>query len=294
VAATPELIRGVESQRWHDRPSPASTSALLFPGSRLAPGTLPSTPEERGPAPALSPVIEQRPTAPSDTAAEAASPRATSFSEGAAARAAASPENDERKLASSMDLLCSAVKSELLAEFAAARRQLKAQADSRLQAQAEEHARALEAARADGEAHRGLVGTLEANLAKKDAIIENLTEALSRERDKATQARRFHMWQVQLSDRKREHFATVLAERHAKLQAARKAFRGWRLVIENKWKARAERACQTRAQEVCHRLSQDYEGRVREVSLAAQPYLAASPHKQALPVACAHHAPLIF
>lgn len=164
-----------------------------------------------------------------------------------------------------MDMLCATVKSELLAEFAAARRRLQEQSEARLQAQAEAHAQALAALRSETEAGRGLTATLETNLAKKDAIIDNLTEALGRERDKSAQARRFYAWKVQLSDRKREHFANVLAERHSRLQAARKAFRGWRLVIENKWRERAERACQTRAQEVCHRLSQDYEGRVRDV-----------------------------
>ena len=41
-----------------------------------------------------------------------------------------------------------------------------------------------------------------------------------------------------------------------------RAFRSWMSVQENKWKERVERACQNRAQEVCEKLTRDYEDKV--------------------------------
>lgn len=46
----------------------------------------------------------------------------------------------------------------------------------------------------------------------------------------------------------------------------KKVWAAWHSVIEVKWRERVERACQARAEEVCLRLSADYERKIEEVS----------------------------
>ena len=166
-----------------------------------------------------------------------------------------------------MDALCATVKTEMITELLTVRQKLQQQHVEVLKQQAAQYERRLQQADAEIEASRQAAATLQVALQQKDAIIKNLSDAVAKEKDHTVQAKQFYAWQMQLNDRKREHLASILARRHARLTELRKSFRGWRLIIENKWKDRVERACQARAQEVCHKLSQDYEARIYEVSI---------------------------
>lgn len=61
-------------------------------------------------------------------------------------------------------------------------------------------------------------------------------------------------------------YSNGLADRHYKQMLMKKVWVAWHSVIEVKWRERVERACQARAEEVCLRLSADYERKIEEVS----------------------------
>ncbi|EDQ87749.1 uncharacterized protein MONBRDRAFT_37735 [Monosiga brevicollis MX1] len=106
--------------------------------------------------------------------------------------------------------------------------------------------------------------TYNENMQGKEAVIESLTQALEKEQERRSLQHNMVQWKLQLSERKREHFTSVLARRHHARTEMIKAFRGWRSVIENKYRDRIDRACQARAEEVCMQLRQHYEARLHE------------------------------
>ena len=61
-------------------------------------------------------------------------------------------------------------------------------------------------------------------------------------------------------------FSSNLAKRHHQRQLCRKVWDAWHSVIENKWRQRMEKACQSKAQEVCVQITNDYESRLASVS----------------------------
>ncbi|MGH0132037.1 UNVERIFIED_CONTAM: hypothetical protein FKN15_058868 [Acipenser sinensis] len=70
--------------------------------------------------------------------------------------------------------------------------------------------------------------------------------------------------------RKDEAYSNGLADRHYKQMLMKKVWVAWHSVIEVKWRERVERACQARAEEVCLRLSADYERKIEELSEALE------------------------
>ena len=98
-----------------------------------------------------------------------------------------------------------------------------------------------------------VVRACEQNLATKDDVIANLTTGMEALHNKVQMQRQFCAWQVQLSNRRREAFASTMADKYFRQRETIKAFRAWRSVIENKWQARVERACQVRVGRQCRK-----------------------------------------
>ncbi|XP_048750876.2 centrosomal protein POC5-like [Ostrea edulis] len=107
-----------------------------------------------------------------------------------------------------------------------------------------------------------LLHTYEASVQRKDQVISNLTQALSKQREKQDALRTFSDWKIQHIDLKREKFAEKLAKRYHERRLQQKVWEAWHLTIENKWRARVEKACQAKAQEVCVQLTNDYEAKI--------------------------------
>jgi hypothetical protein len=92
-----------------------------------------------------------------------------------------------------------------------------------------------------------VVRACEQNLATKDDVIGNLNTGMTALQNKLQLQRQFFAWQIQLSNRRREAFASKMADKYFRQRETIKAFRAWRSGIENKWQARVERACQVGA-----------------------------------------------
>ncbi|XP_063695150.1 centrosomal protein POC5-like [Bolinopsis microptera] len=107
-----------------------------------------------------------------------------------------------------------------------------------------------------------LVANCERTIAQKDSIIANLTTSLNKQKTKEGLVRSFSQWKLRHCDEKREEFCGRIADDFYARKLMTRAFRSWMSVQENKWKERVERACQNRAQEVCEKLTRDYEDKV--------------------------------
>ena len=56
-----------------------------------------------------------------------------------------------------------------------------------------------------------------------------------------------------------------MAAQHYQLQLKKKVWAAWHSLVSSRWKERVEGACRTRAEEVCMKLSNDYEAKLAEV-----------------------------
>lgn len=60
--------------------------------------------------------------------------------------------------------------------------------------------------------------------------------------------------------------AAQAAQQHYNMQLKKKVWSGWHSLVKKHWKVKVEQACQARAEEVCNRLSADYEAKLAEVT----------------------------
>ncbi|KAJ3603840.1 hypothetical protein NHX12_028581 [Muraenolepis orangiensis] len=111
---------------------------------------------------------------------------------------------------------------------------------------------------------KDLLHTYETSNQRKDEVIMNLTKALDRQKEKMEVMRTFTTWRIRHSQAKEEVHAAKIAQQHYHLQLKRKVWLGWHGLLQKHWKDKVERACRARAEEVCVRLSSDYEARIAQ------------------------------
>uniref|UniRef100_A0A8C6TFT2 Centrosomal protein POC5 n=1 Tax=Neogobius melanostomus TaxID=47308 RepID=A0A8C6TFT2_9GOBI len=109
-----------------------------------------------------------------------------------------------------------------------------------------------------------LLQTYEISNQRKDEVIGNLSQVLERQKEKVEKMRAFTHWRLQHIEVKEEAHAAQVAKRHYDLQLKRKVWFGWNSLIQKHWKVNVERACRAKAEEVCERLSADYEAKLME------------------------------
>ncbi|XP_040052362.1 centrosomal protein POC5 isoform X1 [Gasterosteus aculeatus] len=111
---------------------------------------------------------------------------------------------------------------------------------------------------------KGLLNTYETSNQRKDEVIMNLSQVLDRNKEKHEKMRAFTHWRIQHSEAKEEARAAQVARQHYNLQLKKKVWFGWQSLIQKHWKVKVERACRARAEEVCTRLSTEYEAKLAE------------------------------
>uniref|UniRef100_A0AAV2MS21 Centrosomal protein POC5 n=1 Tax=Knipowitschia caucasica TaxID=637954 RepID=A0AAV2MS21_KNICA len=109
-----------------------------------------------------------------------------------------------------------------------------------------------------------LLQTYEISNQRKDEVIGNLSHVLERQREKVEKMKAFTQWRLQHIEVKEEAHDAQAAKRHYELQLKRKVWLGWNSLIQKHWKVNMERACRTKAEEVCERLSLEYEAKLTE------------------------------
>ncbi|CAL1546723.1 unnamed protein product [Lymnaea stagnalis] len=108
-----------------------------------------------------------------------------------------------------------------------------------------------------------MVNTCEKSMCRKDTLIENLTQALCREKEKVAKAQAFYTCLAKATSGKREKFTEKLATNYRDRQLLQKVLKSWFSLVQQRWKQRIERLCDMKAQSVCTELSADYEGKIR-------------------------------
>ncbi|MEQ2251017.1 hypothetical protein ILYODFUR_006717, partial [Ilyodon furcidens] len=109
-----------------------------------------------------------------------------------------------------------------------------------------------------------LLHTYETSNQRKDEVIKNLSQVLDRQKEKLEKMRAFTHWRLQHAEAKEEAHAVRVARQHHNLQLKKKVWLGWHSLVQKHWKVNVERACRSRAEEVCSRLSSEYEAKLAE------------------------------
>ncbi|RUS73691.1 hypothetical protein EGW08_018553 [Elysia chlorotica] len=107
------------------------------------------------------------------------------------------------------------------------------------------------------------VSACEQSLARKDTLVENLTQALQASKDKVKLAKLFYTSRAEAADQRRLAFTEKLAERHHEQQLVQRVMRAWFGLIQTRWRTRVSKGCEEQARSVCGQLSQDYEDKIK-------------------------------
>lgn len=111
------------------------------------------------------------------------------------------------------------------------------------------------------------VSACEQSLARKDTLVENLTQALQKSKDQVQMAKLFYTARIEAADQKRLMFTEKLAERHHEHQLVQKVMRAWFGLIQTRWRNRVQKGCEEQARNVCGQLSQDYEDKIKSLNM---------------------------
>ncbi|XP_065066706.1 centrosomal protein POC5-like isoform X2 [Rhopilema esculentum] len=172
-------------------------------------------------------------------------------------------DGDLGRMDNLLDVWCLELKRNILGEFSNNKLKLLEHMKEKMEVQEKRHLREEEALQDQIEKHKELLHTFEKSINQKDLVITNLTDSLEKQKEKQEKLKILLTWKLKHNDEKRERFASKLAEKHYKRTVLSKIWLGWRSVIEMRWKQRVERACQSRSQEICVKLTEDYEERLK-------------------------------
>uniref|UniRef100_A0A663N4K7 Centrosomal protein POC5 n=1 Tax=Athene cunicularia TaxID=194338 RepID=A0A663N4K7_ATHCN len=105
-----------------------------------------------------------------------------------------------------------------------------------------------------------LLHTYEISIGRKDEVITNLTQALERQKERTELMRKFTLWRIKHVKTKQEVY------RQFRTALMKKVWAAWRSLSEEKWKEKVAKACQSRAEDVCVQLTNDYEAKIAELT----------------------------
>ncbi|NXL39247.1 POC5 protein, partial [Glaucidium brasilianum] len=112
-----------------------------------------------------------------------------------------------------------------------------------------------------------LLHTYEISIGRKDeVVITNLTQALERQKERIELMRKFTLWRIKHVKAKQEEYANRIADRQFRTALMKKVWAAWRSLSEEKWKEKVAKACQSRAEDVCVQLTNDYEAKIAELT----------------------------
>ncbi|NXD27617.1 POC5 protein, partial [Spelaeornis formosus] len=115
-----------------------------------------------------------------------------------------------------------------------------------------------------------LLQTHENTISGKDEVIIDLTQALEKQKERVELMRKFMLWRIQHVKAKQEEYAIRMADRHFQTTLMKKVWAAWRSVSEERWKDKVARACQLSAEDICVRLTSDYEAKIAELNAALE------------------------
>ncbi|KAL3884431.1 hypothetical protein ACJMK2_024570 [Sinanodonta woodiana] len=177
---------------------------------------------------------------------------------------------DVGKMENLLDQWCLDLKRNVMAEFSQSKIRIVETGRQQLMKEQERHASEKTQLLNELDSLKELLHTYEQSIERKDQVISNLTNAMQKQREKFDMLKKFNEWKIRHNDIKREGFASNLARQFYRRKLSQKVWDAWHSVIENKWHQRVEKACQTKAQEVCMQLTNDYENKIASLNEALE------------------------
>ncbi|PIK35131.1 putative centrosomal protein [Apostichopus japonicus] len=177
---------------------------------------------------------------------------------------------DIARMASQLDNWCMDLKRNVLAEFSQSKIALIERHRKEINAIKDRHNKELDQLYNEIGNLKELIHTYEQSVERKDQVITNLTRAVQKQKERFEMLKHFESWKLRHSEDKREAFTSRLAKKHHERRLMNKVWAGWHSIIEAKWRQRVEKACQAKAQEVCMKLTNDYEARVSSLNEALE------------------------
>ncbi|XP_072019825.1 centrosomal protein POC5-like [Amphiura filiformis] len=162
------------------------------------------------------------------------------------------------------------LKRNVLAEFSQSKISLIERHRQEIRRIKDRHSREVSQLQNDIENLKELLHTYELSIERKDDVISNLTRAVQKQKERFEMLKRFQAWKLKHNEEKRELFTSHLAAKHYERRRMTKVWTAWHSIIEAKWKQRVEKACQSKAQEVCMHLTNDYETRIASLNEALE------------------------
>ncbi|XP_041856623.1 centrosomal protein POC5 isoform X2 [Melanotaenia boesemani] len=128
----------------------------------------------------------------------------------------------------------------------------------------ERHAAQIAGVKSEVDGLKELLQSYETSNQRKDEVIVNLNQVLDRQKQNIEKMRAFTKWRLMHIETKEEAHAVQVAQQHYNFQLKKKVWLGWHSLVQKHWKVKVEQACRSRAEEVCSRLSSDYEAKLTE------------------------------
>lgn len=168
------------------------------------------------------------------------------------------------KMENILDTWSNNLKSNVLVELRKWKLAFKEQHMLELRKEREKSTAQTAALRSELDSLKELLQTYETSSQRKDEVIKNLSSVLDRQKEKLEKMRTFTQWRLKHTEAKEEALANQAAQQHYNMQLKKKVWSGWHSLVQKHWKVKVEQACQARAEEVCTRLSADYEAKLAE------------------------------
>uniref|UniRef100_UPI0037E92415 centrosomal protein POC5 n=1 Tax=Semicossyphus pulcher TaxID=241346 RepID=UPI0037E92415 len=173
-------------------------------------------------------------------------------------------EENISKMENILETWSNNLKSNVLTELRKWKLAFKEQHKLEMKKEMERHAAQTAGLKSELDSLKGLLQTYETSNQRKDEVIVNLSQVLDRQKERLEKMRAFTHWRLQHAEAKEEAHAAQAARQHYNMQLKKKVWLGWHSLVQKHWKVRLERACRARAEEVCTRLSADYEAKLAE------------------------------
>ncbi|XP_054253537.1 centrosomal protein POC5 [Indicator indicator] len=163
-----------------------------------------------------------------------------------------------------LDFWSGSLKTNVLTEL----RKWKLSLIEQLKQEKEKHAAHVRQLSNETENLKELLRTYEISIGRKDEVIANLTQALEKQKERVDLMRNFTLWQIRRVEAKQQEYANRIADRQFQTALMKKVWVAWRSLSEEKWKEKVAKACQSRAEDVCVQLTNDYEAKIVELTAA--------------------------
>ncbi|XP_043831346.1 centrosomal protein POC5 isoform X2 [Dromiciops gliroides] len=175
-----------------------------------------------------------------------------------------------RKIESIIDLWCSGLKTNVLAELSKWKLNFIDWHRAEMKKEKDKQAAQIRRMQNQIDDLTELQKSYETSAGRKDEVIATLTEATSKQKEKIDLLKTFFHWRIEHLKAKQEIYETKLADQLYQKTLKKKIWKAWRSTVKSQWKDVVEKACQSRAEEICLQISSDYEVQIAGLNAALE------------------------